>query len=223
VPSARQSKASGVSVLSRRARRLLDGPGARGDDREAQLLAIGERLLEEGKFNKTSISSIAGEAGVSRSAFYFYFSCKEELLAELVARTLHESLEQWAMRADDPSEDPEELVRYIIGRSATMWVDHAQVMCAAVELFSRVPEIQAQWLGAVSETREPLARLIVNHTLVPELRDIDRALRLAESLIWLFERNFYIVTFKGGDPDEHQAAIETVAEAWIGAIGLRSI
>lgn len=208
--------------MSRRARRLLDGPGARGDDREAQLLAIGERLVAEGTFNETPISAIASEAGLSRPSFYFYFSHKEELLAELVARTLEQTMQRWIPRVDDPGEDPEDLVRQIVRDSATMWVDHAQLLCAGVDLFSRVPAIREQWLRAVLETREPLARVIVNHTRVPELRDLDRALDLAESLIWMFERNFYIVTLRGGDPHEHRATIETVSEAWIGAIGLRA-
>ncbi len=220
--SNRQSKPAEGRPLSRRARRTLDAPDARGDDREAQLLTIGERLVGEGTFNETPIASIAGEAGLSRPGFYFYFSCKEELLAELVARTLERTMQRWIPRVDDPAEDPEELVRNIVRESATMWVDHAQLLCAGVDLFSRMPEIREQWLQAVLYTREPLAKAIVAHTRVPELRDVDRARRLAECLIWMFERNFYIVTLSGGDPDEHQATIETVSEAWIGAIGLRA-
>ena len=212
---------SAASTVSRRARRLLDVPGARGDDREAHLLAIGERLVTEGVFNETPTSSIAAEAGLSRPGFYFYFASKDELLSELVGRTLEQALQRLVAKVDDPDEDPRTLIRYIVQGSARMWLDHAPVLCAAVELVPRVQAVRDQWLQAVTDFADPLAKLIVDHTEVSELRDPAKARDLAESLVWGFERNFYVLAFRGGDPDRHERLVDTIAETWGRAMGLR--
>lgn len=213
------------AVISRRARRLLDGPGARGDDREARLLEVGERLLTEGTFNETPISTIAGEAGLSRPGFYFYFASKDELLAELVRHVLAEALESWNGILDEPAEDPEELadlVRSLVRDSARLlWIHHQQVMCAAVELVPRVPLIREQWTAGVANSGETLAKLIVGQTRVPALRDPERARIVGESVVWMFERSFYFLALEECDADDVDELAETIAEAWIGAMGLR--
>ena len=211
-----------TGALSRRARRLLDGPPARGDDREAQILAIGERLVTEGAYSKTPTSSIAAEAGLSRSGFYFYFASKDELLAELVGRTLGQAIERLAVSVEGLEDDPRSLIRSVVQGSASMWVDHAPVLCAAVELVPRVPAIRHQWVQAVADFANPLAKLIVDRTKVPELRDERSARELAESLVWGFERNFYMMAIEGNDPDVHQRLVDTIAETWIRAMGLAS-
>ncbi len=216
--SATRRPATGAA--SRRARRLLEFPGARGDDREAQLLAIGERLVTEGVFNETPISAIAAEAGLSRPGFYFYFASKDELLSELVGRTLEQALQRLVGKLDDPEEDPRTLIRYIVQGSAAMWVDHAPVLCAAVELVPRVPAVRDQWLRAVADFADALAKLIVDHTEVPELREAAKARDLAETLVWGFERNFYVMAFQGGGPDRHERLVETTAATWSRAMGL---
>jgi len=219
------SQPKSAAVISRRGRRLLDGPGARGDDREARLLEVGERLLTEGTFNETPISAIAGEAGLSRPGFYFYFASKDELLAALVDQVLAEALTSWGTMLDEPAEDPEELadlVRYLVRDSARLlWEQHQQVMCAAVELVPRVPLIREQWLRGVANSGETLAKLIVSHTHAPELRDPKRALVVGESVVWMFERSFYFLALEGCDSDDIDELAATLAEAWIGAMGLR--
>ena len=210
-----------ASAWSRRARRSLEDPGSRGDDREAQLLAIGERLVAEGSFNETPTSSIAAEAGLSRPGFYFYFASKDELLSELVGQTLEQALRRLVRKLDDPGDDPSTLIHYIVQGSARMWVDHAPVLCAAVELVPRVPAIRDVWMRAVTDFAGALAKLIVDHTDVPELRDPTTARDLAESLVWGFERNFYVVAFQGGDPDSHERLVETISRSWARAMGLR--
>lgn len=219
--SADSSKPTNDEALTRRGRRMLNGPGGRGYDREAALLAIGERLVTEGTFSETPISSIAREAGLSRPGFYFYFASKDELLAELVARTLARSNEQWVEVMNRPILDPEETVGVVVKRSAEMWEDRPLVLSAAVELFSRVPAIREQWLQAITEAREPLAELIVRLTRIAENRDPDRARDLAEALIWMFERSFYVATFQGAGQKEYEALTKTITDAWVSAMGLR--
>lgn len=218
------AKSDSAAVISRRARRLQDGPGARGDDREARLLEVGERLLTEGTFNETSISTIAGEAGLSRPGFYFYFASKDELLAALVQHVLAEALASWSVMLEEPAESPDQLadlVRCLVRDSAKLlWQEHQQMMCAVVELVPRVPLIREQWRRGVTNSGETLAKLMISQTQVPELRDPRRALVTSESLVWMFERSFYFLTVDGCHADDVDELAATIAEAWIGAMGV---
>lgn len=57
--------------------RLVDRRGAnRGDDRRDALLTAFDDLLREQSLDQVNVADISGRAGVTRSAFYFYFESK---------------------------------------------------------------------------------------------------------------------------------------------------
>ncbi|WP_210502747.1 TetR/AcrR family transcriptional regulator [Nocardioides xinjiangensis] len=64
--------------------RLPHQGSAKGDDRRARLLAALENVLREngGDLDRVQVSDVASRAGVSRSAFYFYFDDKAEAAAD---------------------------------------------------------------------------------------------------------------------------------------------
>ena len=61
---------------------------AKGDDRRARLLAALENVLREngGDLDRVQVSEVTSQAGVSRSAFYFYFDDKAEAAADAFER-----------------------------------------------------------------------------------------------------------------------------------------
>ena len=76
---------------------------------QAAVLAATEELLEEGvTFAELNIERIARRAGISRTAFYFYFRDKRELLMRLtedVTELLYEQAEQWYSGERRPGEE----------------------------------------------------------------------------------------------------------------------
>lgn len=56
------------------------------EDRKETLLGIGERLFSERGYRDLSVKEIAEEAGLGTASFYTYFSSKESLYSEVVAR-----------------------------------------------------------------------------------------------------------------------------------------
>jgi len=63
--------------------RRRGGP-SKGDQREAQILAATRELLTDRGVNDLTIDAIAKAAGVSRTAFYFYFPTKQAVVAALL-------------------------------------------------------------------------------------------------------------------------------------------
>lgn len=63
--------------------RRRGGP-TKGDQRETQILEATRALLAERSVNELTIDAIAKAAGVSRTAFYFYFPTKQAVVAALL-------------------------------------------------------------------------------------------------------------------------------------------
>jgi TetR/AcrR family transcriptional regulator, ethionamide resistance regulator len=74
---------SGPPPRSGRGRRVAR---ASGDERERAIMQTAERLLEERSLSEISVDDLARGAGISRSAFYFYFPSKDAVVLTLVDR-----------------------------------------------------------------------------------------------------------------------------------------
>ena len=79
VPS-RQQQVSGVTRSTTGTRR----PPQKGDQRRSALLQSLDHHLQEGSFDSINIADISRRAGVTRSAFYFYFENKAAAVAALM-------------------------------------------------------------------------------------------------------------------------------------------
>ncbi len=79
-----------------------------GDDRELQILATAERLLEEKSLGAISVDDLARGAGISRPTFYFYFPSKDAVLLTLLDRVVAEADTALAAVFDSPAGSPRE-------------------------------------------------------------------------------------------------------------------
>lgn len=72
-------------------------------EREARILEAAAQLFAHYGFDKTTVSEIAREAGVSKGAIYLHFDSKEMLLEALLQRELAAYTERWLALIDrDP-------------------------------------------------------------------------------------------------------------------------
>lgn len=111
-----------------------DSPGATGSDRttttnrgdhaRTAILTALRELLERNPISEVSVQAITRQAGVTRTAFYFYFESKYSALAELLqGRTTAAMLDQsFAMRAPGES-TPALIARVITGIRAALAAD----------------------------------------------------------------------------------------------------
>lgn len=105
--------------------RRRGGP-TKGDQREAQILEATRALLAERSINDLTIDAIAKAAGVSRTAFYFYFPTKQAVVAALLDGLWDEFGSTHAWLATDGI-DREALLdhhRLVAG----VWREHAAIL-----------------------------------------------------------------------------------------------
>jgi len=153
---------------------------------EAAVLRATEELLVEGaSFAELNIERIATRAGISRTAFYFYFRDKRELLMRLttdVNEQLMAVASTWWSGGGE--------IRTALAGVAALYREHAALFRATVEVSTYDDEVARFWRGLVGlfveATEERIrAEQRAGRALSGEPRS------LAFGLIWMTERAMY--------------------------------
>jgi AcrR family transcriptional regulator len=131
-------------------RRHVPGPKP-GDQRRAELLVTLEALLEERALDDIGIAEITRAAGVTRSAFYFYFPTKAAAVAALLADFYDEMIAaagDWYEATDGTGLDR---LQASFEASVAAWRARAGLMVAmldAVGTDAEARELWQQWIDA---------------------------------------------------------------------------
>jgi TetR/AcrR family transcriptional regulator, ethionamide resistance regulator len=193
---------------------------SRGDVREARLLEIAEALLREGRFEQTSIAEIAAAAEISRPTFYFYFASKQALLERLIESTLDELIGVHWTRIRQQNQPTATELRATLHDVADMWVEHGVVLAAAVELAGTVPALFERIAGVIESVVDSRAELLVQAGSTPEVADLTTARETARALLWMSERNFYVVARGNPSPEAFHALADRLFAIWARTAGI---
>src|SRR4051794_32077600 len=164
---------------------------------EASVLRATEELLGEGNtYADLNVERIATRAGIGRTAFYFYFSDKRELLMRLTAEVseqLYTVADGWFSGTDD---DLAGALRDI----GELYREHGALLRAIVEVSTYDQEVATFWRGLVGRFVEATrARIGAGGPGLP-------AQATAFALVWMTERAFH----QHGVQDEPVARAELV-------------
>ena len=170
---------------------------------EDSVLRATEELLAEGNsYSDLNVERIARGAGISRTAFYFYFSDKRELLMRLsedVTNDLYEQADIWWSGDGDPAD----LIREALTRVAGLYWEHAPLLRAIVEVSTYDEEVAGFWRGLVARFADATERRILDEQAAGNAPDMP-AKAVAFSLTWMAERVLYqqLVQEQPHAPDE---------------------
>ena len=172
---------------------------------EAAVLEATEALLGEGaSFAELNIERIAKRSGISRTAFYFYFRDKRELLMRLTGEVngqLMAAAETWWTGDAD--------LRAALGRIAGIYREHDALLRAVVEVSTYDEEVAGYWRGLVGRFVDATEERIRSEQAAGRALPGD-ARSLAFALIWMTERSMYQQDVQGR-PDELGALVESLA------------
>ena len=176
-----------VQTLSRRP----DVPTEKRQATEAAVLTAIEALLAEGTpYAALSVERIATRAGISRTAFYFYFADKREVLMRLAAKLSDEfyrEADAWWSGDGDGSEQ----LTAAVGKIAALYHAHSPLVCAIVEVSAYDEVVGPFWRALVERFVDASAQRIATEIaagradagLVPHA--------ISFSLVWMTERALY--------------------------------
>jgi len=189
-----------------------------GDEREREIVRTAERLLDTRPLHDITVDDLARGAGISRSAFYFYFASKEQVLLSLLDRLVQEQLQDERESPGDLADDPVLVWRRVLGSSYARWSAHRGVLRAVVAARATTTEVAAVW-------EQLLGRFVDRTTLAIEAERAHGAAPagvpardLAICLNRMTEKVFEAMA-AGAQPamaEEH--TLDALVGTWLGAI-----
>jgi len=184
---------------------------SKGDLREDQILAVVRRLLTEKSMTAITVDDITTAAGISRTAFYFYFPTKQAVLARLMEEVSDGFAQTHVWLATDgPS--PEALADEL-GGAAALWQANGAILACTLEsnltdlyppLTDFVERVKARFrAGIEAKIARDQAAGLAPDTISPG------------TLAWMVDnlRNTRLAHLREAGPDELALGLSELAEA----------
>jgi AcrR family transcriptional regulator len=197
------------------------GRPSRRDEVERAVIAATVELLEEGeRFAELGVERIATRAGIKRTAFYFYFRDKRELLM----RVTEEVTERFYAVADtwwSSEEEGPDALRNALRALVDLYREHAVLLRAVVEISAIDETVASFWRALVGRfilaTRD---RIESERAAGAAPEDGAPAPTVAFALVWMTERAFYqgIVVAAEPNPDTDDALVAALSDVWLRSI-----
>jgi AcrR family transcriptional regulator len=183
---------------------------------QAAVLRATEELLGEGAtYADLNIERIATRAGISRTAFYFYFADKRELLMRLtedVTDDLYAQADIWF----SGSGDPEAEIREAITNVSRLYEEHGPLLRAIVEVSTYDEEVAGFWRKLLGRFEDATSARIADEAAAGRFAGGDAA-ATAFALCWMAERVLYQELAQGG-PVPKDALVDTLVRIWMRTI-----
>lgn len=179
---------------------------------QAAVLEATEELLAQGtSFADLGVERIATRAGISRTAFYFYFADKRELLMRLteeVNALLFEQADLWFSSESDPEGE----LRAALANIATLYREHGVLLRAIVEVSTYDEEVAVFWRSTLGRFTDATEHRIQKEQAAG--RSVaTNARATAFALTWMTERALYQQMVQG-DPIKHDDMVDALTEIW---------
>lgn len=175
-----------VELAVRSSRRNPTRPQPRGEERRSRLLNALTRQLDTQSLAEVSVASVAEEAGLARSAFYFYFSSKNEAVTYLLAEIFDAQIAEATAvlgRAGDPLEN----LSRVLHSTVQSWISQRSRFIAMLDARDADSEARGRWESWLNRYEEFVASYIDEH-LTPGRHPVPDSRDLAHSLISMNER-----------------------------------
>jgi AcrR family transcriptional regulator len=207
-----------VEVERARASRGRRSARAAGDERERAILSTAERLLGERSLAEISVDDLAQGAGISRSAFYFYFPSKDAVVLTLVDRVVEQAGAARDRALERQASDPAGVWREGIESFYEVFGEHRPVIRAVTDLGASNPEARALWSTAIDGWVSNVTELIEAERTRGAAPEGIAARDLATALVQMNERVLQAIFIEETPAVREREAIATLTHVWRSAI-----
>jgi AcrR family transcriptional regulator len=134
-------------------------PPQRSDQRREAILGALDRWLQDCDLEAINVAEIAKEAGVTRSAFYFYFENKAAAVAALMEQMVDETLSLNDVFTTAGGA-PQTRIQTMLDGLFAMWDRHRHLFKAMLEVRGAGGSIREIWDGARASFVDSVAAMI---------------------------------------------------------------
>lgn len=165
------------------------------------------------------MDDIATEAGLSRSAMYFYFGSKEDVLAGL-----HQRVYEKMARTMDPlmveGVPIAEVMGDAIQRVCDNWRAHRHALRTFHETAMVSPTFEDVWRARLEQHVDALTAIIERERAAGRAAaDPPSAGAIASSWFWMLEQQFYSLFRREHRPHEEDELVHALTVLWLRMIG----
>ncbi len=196
--------------------RLVDRRGPnRGDDRRDALLVAFEELLREQSLEEVNVAEISRRAGVTRSAFYFYFESKAMAVMALM-QGLYDAaagVNDVLVRAEG---EPEQRFRSAITSLFDAVDESPHTYRALLEARAASPKVRQMWDAGRADFASVIAGMITSERTAGRGDDGPDPEALASVLLDLNDHALERHSLGSGPPRREH--IETLTFLWLRGI-----
>ncbi|WP_028638046.1 TetR/AcrR family transcriptional regulator [Nocardioides sp. URHA0032] len=187
----------------------------KGDERRTALLAALEEYLEQSSLDDINIADISRRAGVTRSAFYFYFDNKAAAVAALYEEMYAEGFVAAEVLGGEGS--VHDRISTAIRAIFVGWGNRTHLYRAILDARAASPAVRDQWDAFQQSYVDLVAELVAGERASGAAPDGPDAHAIATALLDLNDRTLerLVRAPEGFDWDTH---LESVVHVWLAAI-----
>ena len=191
------------------------GQPARGDRRRTALLESLDHYLRESSLDSINIADISRRAGVTRSAFYFYFENKASAVAALMEEMYDESFAAAQLLLGDKG-SPAANIEAMIRAMFSSWDKHEHLFRASLDARATSATVRELW-DADRESFVPVVAAMIEAERAAGAAPagVD-AVALAGVLLELNDRMLERLAL--GGPLGREQLVEAVVAVWLHTI-----
>jgi AcrR family transcriptional regulator len=186
-----------------------------GDRRRAALLEALDGLLREKELDAITIADVSARAGVTRSAFYFYFENKAACVAALGAEMYREAVAA-ADHLFAEGVPPEQRIRSMVDSLFAVWAAHRYLYRAVLEASRASSALREVWDGYRETFVAPVATLIDDERAAGRAPAGPDSQALATMLLELGDRT--LERLDPDDPDGIARRADVLATIWLRSV-----
>ncbi len=180
---------------------------------QAEVLRVTEQLLAGGaSWSDLGVERIATTAGISRTAFYFYFRDKRELLIRLtedVTELLYLEADRWYSGEGDDEEE----IREALNKIAALYAEHHALLRIIVEVATYDEEVAMFWRSLIGRFVEA-TRVRIEAEQAAGKAPAYPPGPAAFALVWMIERTLYQLMLQH-PPFTREEAVEGLVRTWV--------
>jgi AcrR family transcriptional regulator len=184
---------------------------------QAAVLEATGALLDEGvSYADLNIERIATRAGISRTAFYFYFRDKRELLLRLTEDVVDELYRQgdiWFSGSGEPAAE----LGQALSNIAALYRENGAVLGAIVQAAATDDEVAVFWHAILDRFVDATTKRIEELQRSGRAVVRENARAAAFALCWMIERTFN-QQLALGQPLPEQALVDALTGIFVRAV-----
>ena len=194
----------------------MSGGATKGDERRGALLAALEESLRSGStLDSINIADLSRSAGVTRSAFYFYFENKAAAVAALHDEMYAEGFD--AASVLDGGGSVGDRIETAIRAIVSGWSQRTHLFAAILDARAASPAVREQWEEYQQSYVDVVADLIEAERAAGAAPDGPDAREIALALLDLNDRTLERVV-RTPDGFDAEAHLEAVVHVWLTSI-----